>query len=85
MRTKGGESIIGTSSGVIKAKDNGSRHAERGEDEHAAAQEREKCDTFPTVAALDPTVRIMYKNQTAHQRICKEYTSYYRKLATETL
>ena len=33
---------------------NGSRHAERGEDEHAPAQEREKCDTRPTVAAPDP-------------------------------
>ena len=39
---------------------NGTKHAERGEDEHTPAQEREKCDTRSTVAAPDPTVRRMY-------------------------
>ena len=38
----------------------GSRHAERGEDEHAPAQECEQCDILPTVAATDPTVRRLY-------------------------
>ena len=38
----------------------GSRHAERGEDEHAPAQEREKYDTQPTGAVPDLTVRRMY-------------------------
>ena len=33
------------------------QHAERREDEHAPAQEREKYDTQTTVAALDSTVR----------------------------
>ena len=46
----------------------GSRHAERGEDEHAPAQEREKRDTRSTVAALDHNEGSV-RNQIAHQRI----------------
>ena len=38
----------------------GSRHAERGEDEHAPALERENCDTLSRVAVSDPTERRMY-------------------------
>ena len=38
----------------------GSRHAERGEDEDAPAQERERCDNQTTNGAPDPTVRRMY-------------------------
>ena len=46
---------------------NGSTHAERGEDEHAPAQGRKKCDTGPTVAVPYPTVRRLYMT-TSHIR-----------------
>ena len=95
LRMKSDESIIGTPSGVIRAKTArrvpedqrwcaaevlnirripsnpvrgaggdhilieayGTKHSERGEDEHAPALEREKCGTRSAVAAPDPTVR----------------------------
>ena len=44
---------------------NGAGYSERGEDKHAPAQEREKCDTRSTVAASDPTVRRLYKGNGA--------------------
>ena len=49
---------------------NGSRHAERGEDEHAPAQEREKCDTRPTVAAPDPMY--IYITTMPHNNDCRK-------------
>ena len=49
--------VPGVGGDHIAIETNGSRHAERGEDEHTP---RGKCDTLPTVAALDPTVRKMY-------------------------
>ena len=47
----------------------GTKHAERGEDEHAPARKHKKCDVRPTVAALEPTVRRMYVTRT-HTREC---------------
>ena len=41
----------------------GSMRAERGEVDHAPAQESEKCDFLPTVAALDPTGRWSCRRQ----------------------
>ena len=42
----------------------GTKHAERGEDEHAPARERKKCDVRPTVATPEPTVRRMHMTRT---------------------
>ena len=53
-------SVPGMGRDHIPIEANGSRNAERGEDEHTPAQEREKCDTRPTVDTLDTTVRRMY-------------------------
>ena len=49
----------------------GSRHTERGEDEHAQPREREKCDPRLTVAAPGPTMRRNACNQIAHQKVCR--------------
>ena len=43
--------VPGAGGGYIRIEANGTKHAERGEGEHAPAQEREKCDTRTTVAA----------------------------------
>ena len=53
-------SVPGVGRDRILIKVRGSRHAERGEDEHGPAQEHEMCDILPTVAAPGPTVRRMY-------------------------
>ena len=47
----------------------GTKHAERGEDEHAPARKHKKCDVRTTVVALEPTVRRMYVTRT-HTREC---------------
>ena len=52
--------VPGVGGDHIPIEANGTRHAERGEDEHVPAPERESCDTRSTVAAPDPTVRMMY-------------------------
>ena len=52
--------VPGVGGDPISIEADGSRHAERGEDERTPAQEHEKCDALPTVAAPDTTVRRMY-------------------------
>ena len=69
--------VTGVQGNHIPIEVGGSRHAERGEDEHATAQEREKCDTQTTLAAPDPTVRTT--QFTVTDGACKEYISRYRK------
>ena len=47
----------------IPIEDGGSRYSERGEDEHAPAQDREKCDNQATVAAPDMAVIRLYRTR----------------------
>ena len=61
--------VPGAGGDHIPIEASGTRHTERGEVEHAAAPEREKCDTRSTVAALDPTVRRMCMTR-SHIRQC---------------
>ena len=50
----------------------GQKYVERGEDEHAQVQEREKGDTPSTVAAPDPTVRRMHIREFSATEGCPE-------------
>ena len=71
LSTKGIPSnpVLGVVRDRIPTEVNGSWHAKRGEEEQAPAQGRGRCDTRPTVAAPDPTVRRKYIAR-SHVREC---------------